>query len=120
MPIRNNKRRPASRTLAIGFLSAGAIVLALGGITYQRAEAQGSSGGDWLTYGGSYSGDRFSPLGQITASNVRHLAQLCMYDTGENTRFQTGPISVGGVFIFHNRDENVRSRRGNMRNQVDS
>lgn len=52
---------------------------------------------DWLTYNRAYAGDRFSPLAQITTTNVAQLRPVCTFDTGEKVSFQSGPIVVGGV-----------------------
>lgn len=55
---------------------------------------------DWATYNRTLAGDRFSPLDQITAANVRRLRQLCTFDTGEQVSFQTGPVVVNGAMYF--------------------
>ena len=41
--------------------------------------AQSFESGGWPTYNGDYSGRRFSPLKQITASNVNALTLAWMY-----------------------------------------
>jgi alcohol dehydrogenase (cytochrome c) len=63
------------------------------------ANAQ-TSDGDWTTYNRTYAGERFSPLKEITTSNVGKLRTVCTYDTGETVGFQTGPLVVGGVMYF--------------------
>ena len=55
--------------------------------------------GDWPSYNRDLASNRFSPLTSITKDNVRNLAQLCSYDTGDQTSFQTGPIVVDGKLI---------------------
>src|SRR5262245_3516563 len=68
-----------------------------------RLAAQGRAGGaqasadDWPTYNRTYAGDRFSPLAESTTENVARLRQVCMFDTGEQVSFQTGPLVVAGV-----------------------
>src|SRR5207253_2773615 len=59
-----------------------------------------ASENDWPTYNRTYAGDRFSPLNDITASNVGRLRQVCVYDTAEEANFQTGPLVIGGVLYF--------------------
>jgi len=59
-----------------------------------------SQAGDWPTYNGDFSATRFSPLAEISKANVTGLRRTCMYDTGESTAFQTGPIEVQGVLYF--------------------
>jgi alcohol dehydrogenase (cytochrome c) len=55
---------------------------------------------DWAAYTGSYAGARFSPLDQITSSNVTSLRPVCTFDVGKRTNMQTGPIVVDGVLYF--------------------
>jgi alcohol dehydrogenase (cytochrome c) len=56
--------------------------------------------GDWPVYNGSLSSSRFSPLAEVTKTNVGTLKRTCTYDTDESTAFQTGPIAVQGVLYF--------------------
>src|SRR3712207_4686298 len=48
--------------------------------------------GDWASYNGNYANDRFSPLAEIRTNNVHQLERLCMFDTGDTTSFQNGPV----------------------------
>ncbi|GEJ57716.1 alcohol dehydrogenase [Anaeromyxobacter diazotrophicus] len=59
-----------------------------------------AAGGDWPTYNGSYAGDRFSPLAEITSANVSGLKPICTFDTGDKGAFQVGPVVVGGVMYL--------------------
>jgi alcohol dehydrogenase (cytochrome c) len=56
--------------------------------------------GDWPVYNRTYTGDRYSPLNEITTSNVSELRPLCTYDTSIRTGFETGPVVVAGVLYF--------------------
>jgi alcohol dehydrogenase (cytochrome c) len=56
--------------------------------------------GDWPDYDRNYTGDRYSPLSEITASNVTALSPLCTYDTGAKTSFETGLVAVAGTLYF--------------------
>jgi alcohol dehydrogenase (cytochrome c) len=56
--------------------------------------------GDWPTYGGPLTGERYSPLTQITASNVAQLRQVCAFDAPEAVNFQSGIVAVNGVLYF--------------------
>jgi quinoprotein glucose dehydrogenase len=42
-----------------------------------------SAGDDWPAYGGTYAARRFSPLGQITAGNVKNLKRIWVTHTGD-------------------------------------
>src|SRR4051812_10948360 len=50
--------------------------------------------GDWTTYNGPLSGDRYSPLTQITAANVGQIRQVCAFDAPEAVNFQSGIVAV--------------------------
>ena len=56
--------------------------------------------GDWVTYNGPLSGDRYSPLTQITAANVGQIRQVCAFDAPESVNFQSGIVAVNGVLYF--------------------
>ncbi len=53
--------------------------------------------GDWLTHGRNYAETRFSPLNQITASNVRDLGLAWAFDTETTRGLEATPIIVDGV-----------------------
>jgi len=56
--------------------------------------------GDWATYNGPLSGDRYSPLTQITAANVGQMRRVCAYDAPEAVNFQSGIVAVNGALYF--------------------
>jgi glucose dehydrogenase len=49
-----------------------------------------ASAADWPVYNRSYSGERHSPLRQLTPANVARLRRVCTFDTKEQVGFQTG------------------------------
>jgi len=51
----------------------------------------------WLTYHGDYSGQRHSPLMQITPSNVGRLALAWAFQTGQNAPIKAVPIVANGI-----------------------
>jgi alcohol dehydrogenase (cytochrome c) len=51
----------------------------------------------WLTYSGDYTGQRFSPLTQITPANAEQLAAQWTFQTGVVNKFEATPIVVDGV-----------------------
>ncbi len=53
--------------------------------------------GDWITHGRTYSEDRFSPLKQINASNVKDLGLAWSFGTGTTRGLEATPIVVDGV-----------------------
>ena len=55
---------------------------------------------NWLTYGRDYSNQRFSPLNQIHAGNVKKLIPAWIYQSGVSNTFQATPIVVdGGMYV---------------------
>ena len=52
---------------------------------------------DWAGYNNTYTGSRFSPLREITPSNVRSLAPVCTYELGERAPMESGPVVVNGT-----------------------
>ena len=79
--------------LGIGLLTA---------LSHLAAQGPGSSTqsalpDDWPTYNRTHAGERFSPLAELTAANVGRLRQVCLFDTGEQVSFQTGPLVIAGV-----------------------
>jgi PQQ-dependent dehydrogenase (methanol/ethanol family) len=57
---------------------------------------QARSSGAWLSYGHDYTNQRFSPLSQISPSNVSHLVPAFVFQTGVVAAFETTPIVAGG------------------------
>ena len=51
----------------------------------------------WLSHSGDYTGQRFSPLKQITAANVDQLAAQWTFQTGVNNKFEAKPIVIDGM-----------------------
>src|SRR5262245_63518604 len=68
--------------------------------TAAPSSSRSTPSGDWVTYNGPLSGDRFSPLAQITTANVGGLKQVCAFDAPEAVNFQSGIVAVGGVLYF--------------------
>jgi len=68
--------------------------------TPAAANASASVAGNWITYNGSLAGDRYSPLNQITTSNVSQLQQACVVDAPGEVSFQSGIVAVDGTLYF--------------------
>ncbi len=76
-----------------------------------RASNDGSPSADWIYYGRTPAGDRFSPLDQIRPDNAARLAQAWSFSTGDKPRpgensngrefsFEATPIKVGNSLYF--------------------
>jgi len=55
---------------------------------------------DWLYHTHDYSGRRYSALDQIDKANVGKLGVACIYQLGEMSNFQTGPIVYDGTMFL--------------------
>jgi len=56
--------------------------------------------GEWLLYNRTLSGQRYSPLAQITAANAGDLVPQCLFQPGEMGAFQTAPLVHGRTLYF--------------------
>lgn len=63
----------------------------------ESAMAAQVSDADWPTYARTNASDRFAPQAEITPANAARLQQVCSYDVGEQTSFQTGPMVIDGT-----------------------
>jgi alcohol dehydrogenase (cytochrome c) len=93
---------------AVGRFLGGAAVLALCG----RAAGQGLDPAallkpavdSWPTYHGDYSGQRHSPLTQITPANVPQLTLAWAFQTGQSAQIKATPIVVNGILYVSTPD----------------
>ena len=71
-----------------------------------------AKGGEWLTYGQSWSEQRHSTLTQITPANVNRLGLAWSYEIGEGGGKQEGtPLFANGVIYGSNQlEHHVRGR----------
>ena len=56
--------------------------------------------GNWASYGRDYTNQRYSPLTQISTSNVSGLKLAWKYKTGVPHAFETSPIVTGGTMYI--------------------
>ncbi len=61
--------------------------------------------GDWPTYHGNLSGNRYSPLQEITPENVARLAPQWMFPIANAKRLEVTPIVVNGVMYVTTANE---------------
>lgn len=69
-------------------------------VTDQMLLNAGKDGKNWLTYGGSYTNQRYSPLSKVNTRNVKNLQVRYIVQTGIVGSFQTTPIVVDGVMFL--------------------
>ncbi|HQR36456.1 MAG TPA: hypothetical protein PLK30_27270, partial [Blastocatellia bacterium] len=69
--------------------------------TWQRLINSDKEPQNWLSYGGNYAAHRFSSLNQITPVNVKNLAPVWMFPTGEvRGGLNATPIVMDGVMYL--------------------
>jgi quinoprotein glucose dehydrogenase len=71
--------------------------------TTQQGANNGSSGGNWRSYGGDIANTRYSPLNQIDASNFSKLQLAWTFNTANlgptpETNLESTPLVIDGVF----------------------
>ena len=69
-------------------------------VTDSMLQGAASDRNDWLLHGRTYDNQRYSPLQQITADNVRSLVPVALVQTGMAASFETTPIVVNGVMYL--------------------
>jgi len=105
------------RLVLLAALTASASLMAQGtpAITPQDIAEGLKDPGRWLTYGGDYNSQRYSPLTQITPANVNRLVPQWTFQTGTTGAFQTTPLLIDGVLYvtgFNNNAWAVDARSG--------
>ena len=76
-------------------------------ITPQRIASAANEPQNWLTYSGSYSGTRYSPLDRITPQNVKNLKLQWVYQAPVAGGWQTSPLVVDGIMYLTQRLNDV-------------
>jgi alcohol dehydrogenase (cytochrome c) len=71
-----------------------------GDVPYSRLLGAEREPGSWLTYSGSYRGQRFSGLDQITPANVAKLRPAWVYQAQERGGFEATPLVADGVMYL--------------------
>jgi alcohol dehydrogenase (cytochrome c) len=71
-------------------------IRSFGGVTLAASPAQAENG-DWTYADHDFNGTRYSPLNQITPSNVKQLAKVCSYTFPEKVPSESAPIVSAGV-----------------------
>jgi len=55
---------------------------------------------EWGAYNNTRSGDRWSPLAQITTANVGDLRQVCAFQLDKSVNMQSSLLEIGGTLYF--------------------
>ena len=62
---------------------------------------------NWLIYGGDYFSNRYSPLTQITAANVKALGLVWAYQSPTSGSWEVTPLVVDGIMYLTQRPNDV-------------
>jgi len=76
-------------------------------VSYDRILKAASEPHNWLTYGGSYSSQRYSLLTQITPANVANLEQKWVVQNQVFGAWQSNPLVVDGIMYLTERPNDV-------------
>src|SRR5262245_65659789 len=76
-------------------------------VTYDRILKAAAEPHNWLTYGGTYTSQRYSALTQITQGNVAQLEQKWMLQDQVFGAWQSNPLVVDGVMYLTERPNDV-------------
>jgi alcohol dehydrogenase (cytochrome c) len=77
-----------------------------------------ANGARWLTHSGDYTGQRHSPLTQITPANVGQLAAQWTFQTGVLGKFEATPIVIDGTLYVTGADNNAWAIDGKTGRQL--
>jgi alcohol dehydrogenase (cytochrome c) len=69
-------------------------------VTYERLLRAAQEPQNWLTYSGTYSGQRYSALDQITPQNVGALEQKWVFQADSLQKFEATPLVLDGVIYL--------------------
>src|SRR5262245_60478996 len=69
-------------------------------VSFDRIRRASAEPQNWLTYSGSYSGQRYSLLRQLTSANVRNLEQKWVFQAESLEKFESTPLVVDGVMYL--------------------
>ena len=76
---------------------AGAWITVAAQVSPSRLATQATADGNWLIYSGAYTSQRFSPLDQISSSNVGRLKPLWAYQPPGVGSLEGTPVVADGV-----------------------
>ncbi|HEX3835598.1 MAG TPA: PQQ-dependent dehydrogenase, methanol/ethanol family [Steroidobacteraceae bacterium] len=111
MMIRRSRALGTSWLLSVALLAAGAVSLTAAAderaanVTAKRLVKAADEPGQWMTYGGTYSEQRFSTLKQIDSSNIGTLGLKWYGDYATNQDQHGSPLYIDGViYVSTSRD----------------
>src|SRR5438093_8843052 len=82
-------------------------------VTFDRLLHTDREPQNWLTYSGNVLGQRYSPLTQITAGNVRNLELQWVWQAKSLEKFETTALVVDGILYTIQAPNNTNNTDGN-------
>src|SRR5258708_22935596 len=76
-------------------------------VTPERIQHAVAEPQNWLTYSGTYNGQRFSTQKQIATANVSRLGVQWVFQTPVPGKFEASPLVVDGVMYFTAAENNA-------------
>ena len=89
------------RTIRYGALVGGLAVLATATAAAQDLQTMSRNANQWVMTGRTYDLQRYSPLNQITAANIKRLHPAWTMSTGTLRGHEGNPLVVGNVMYVH-------------------
>src|SRR2546425_12868139 len=83
-------------TVFLTLMAAGAAAITLQDQALLRADADQDN---WRLHGRTYDNQRFSPLTEINASNVKQLKPVALIQTGVANSMEATPIEIEGILF---------------------
>jgi alcohol dehydrogenase (cytochrome c) len=74
-------------------------------VTFERLVNSAKEPQNWMTYSGSYSGQRFSKLDQINSGNAHGMVAKWVYQTAAAGKLETTPLVVDGILYATGQDD---------------
>jgi glucose dehydrogenase len=91
------RQRVCALVCALSFIATAQVVNAAANVTAKRLTGAANEPAQWMTYGGTYSEQRFSPLKQVNTDNVGQLGLKWFADYETNQNQHGSPLFVDGV-----------------------
>ena len=98
------RRAVLTVTALSGFIAHGSLEAQ---VSYERILGAANEPGNWLTYNGTYSSQRYSRLDQVTSANVDDLELKWMLPNQVFGAWQSNPIVVDGIMYVTQRPNDV-------------
>src|SRR4051794_30844145 len=105
LPLRHpaSAFRPVALSLLLLATATAALAQLRTNLSYERILNSANEPGNWLTYGGNYSAQRYSLLSEITPANVANLKAVWIYQQAESIQWEVTPLVVDGIMYFSER-----------------